>query len=302
MSFFQENRVKFFYEAIQHGSIRGAADFLNIAPSAVSRQITQLEEELDIVVIERHRRGIKATEAGEQLLVYYKQYLIEQERLLDNLKSLRGLQSGTVKLAIGEGFINVATKAICAFSKKYPNIKIILSTHCGNDVLRKVIDDDAHIGVVFNSPNHPKMRIHYASVQPMVVAVSKDHPINKEVLPISMITLKNYQLALPEIAHGIMQLIEKVEKSTNITLQANVISNSLTALHYYALNGGVTLIPNFMVASIPEWDKTLNNLPLVNKYLNNTESIAFTRVGRQLGAAPTEFLKCLTSLLREELD
>ncbi|XAW88824.1 LysR family transcriptional regulator [Vibrio sp. CDRSL-10 TSBA] len=117
MSFLQESRIKFFYEAVQHGSVRAAADFLNIAPSAVSRQISQLEQEIDTILIERHRRGIKATEAGEQLLSYYKRYLIQQEVLLDNLKSLRGLQTGTIELAIGEGFINVVAKAMCKFRR-----------------------------------------------------------------------------------------------------------------------------------------------------------------------------------------
>jgi len=295
MSFLQENRLKFLYEAVQHSSVRAAADFLNIAPSAVSRQISQLEQELDTTLIERHRRGIIATEAGTKLISYYKQYLIQQEMVLDSLRSLRKLESGTIELAVGEGFINKVTKAMCLFNKEYPKIKVILSTNNSNDIIRKVIDDDVHIGVIFNPPPHPKIRSHYSALSPMVVAANKNHPINDEPIPIKMSTLRKYNVALPEIAHGVRQLIENVEKDTHITLSPNVISNSLTALYYYASNGGVTIIPEFMLKSTPYWAETLNSLPLNNSNLNSMDTVIFTRLGRQLAPAPTEFLKYLIS-------
>lgn len=302
MSFLQENRLKFLYEAVQHSSVRAAADFLNIAPSAVSRQISQLEQELDIVLIERHRRGIIATEAGNKLIVYYKQHLIQQEIVLDSLKSLGKLESGIIELAVGEGFINRVTKAICLFNEEYPKIKIILSTHNSNDIIRKVIDDDVHIGVIFNPPHHPKIRSHYAALSPMVVAVNKSHAINNEPAPIKMSTLRKYNIALPEIAHGVRQLIESVEKDTGITLIPNVISNSLTALYYYASNGGVTIIPEFMLKSTPYWSETLNCIPLNNNHLNSMDTVIFTRLGRQLAPAPTEFLKYLISSFKNDTD
>ncbi len=302
MSFLQENRIKFFYEAVQHGSVRAAADFLNVAPSAVSRQISQLENELDTVLIERHRRGIRPTEAGEELLKYYKHYLIQQELLLDNLKSLQGLQSGTIELAIGEGFINIVSKAMCVFAEKYPDIKIVLSIHSGNDVLRKVVEDDAHIGVVFNPPQHPKIRTHYTAMHPMIIAVGKQHPLNNETTPITMPVLKKYPLALPDLAHGVRQLIEEVEKEENVTLTPNVISNNMTALHCYASHGGATIMPNFMLKSMPDWYTSLNSLPFDNQRLNNTGSAVFTRLGRQLGPGPSEFIKCLVALFKQELD
>jgi DNA-binding transcriptional LysR family regulator len=300
MSFLQENRVKFFYEAVQHGSVRAAADFLNVAPSAVSRQISRLEQELDTILIERHRRGIKPTQAGEEVLRYYKRYLLQQELLLDNLKSLQGLQSGTIELAIGEGYINIISKAIRRFSTQYPGVKIQLFVHSGNDVLRKIVDDDAHIGIVFNPPPHPKIRSHYTVVHPMAVVVDKMHPLNDEPQPLEMSLLKRYPIALPDMSHCVRQLIDGVENETNTTLNYNVISNNLTALHYYAAHGGVTLIPAFVIQGGQNWDKSLNCLSLKHARLNHTHTHVISRLGRQLGKAPSLFLKMLISLLENE--
>ena len=49
-----ESRIVYFFEAVRCGTIRAAADWLDVAPSAVSRQIGLLETELDATLIERH--------------------------------------------------------------------------------------------------------------------------------------------------------------------------------------------------------------------------------------------------------
>ena len=54
-----ESRIVYFFEAVRCGTIRAAADWLDVAPSAVSRQIGLLETELDVALIERHARGVK---------------------------------------------------------------------------------------------------------------------------------------------------------------------------------------------------------------------------------------------------
>ena len=64
MESIDDRRVKYLYEAVLAGSVRAAADKLDMNPSVVSRQISQLEAELAITLIERHGRGIRSTDAG----------------------------------------------------------------------------------------------------------------------------------------------------------------------------------------------------------------------------------------------
>src|SRR5215813_12757466 len=53
---------------MQAGSMRKAAQSLNISQPAVSRSIAELEDALGVCLVERHRRGIEATEYGRALL------------------------------------------------------------------------------------------------------------------------------------------------------------------------------------------------------------------------------------------
>ncbi|HUD88673.1 MAG TPA: LysR family transcriptional regulator, partial [Xanthobacteraceae bacterium] len=57
----------------RHGSIRKAADALNVASSALNRQILDLESDLGSALFERLPRGVRLTAAGEVFLAYVRQ-------------------------------------------------------------------------------------------------------------------------------------------------------------------------------------------------------------------------------------
>ena len=61
------NALKAFIATADQGSISVAAQKLHVTHGAVSRQIKLLEEELNIALITKHGRGIKLTDAGQQL-------------------------------------------------------------------------------------------------------------------------------------------------------------------------------------------------------------------------------------------
>lgn len=123
-----EKRVIYFYEAVTVGTIRAAADKLNVAPSAVSRQIALLEEELACTLIERHRKGVTPTEAGEIVLSYYRETLSNEETCVSELQALQGLQKGHIKLAVGEGFIgDLMSGPLPEFNRLHPALTLSIS-------------------------------------------------------------------------------------------------------------------------------------------------------------------------------
>ena len=57
----QETAVRYFLEVVKAGSIKDAAAKLNVAPSAVSRQVSALEKDLKVSLFHRHARGLVQT-------------------------------------------------------------------------------------------------------------------------------------------------------------------------------------------------------------------------------------------------
>src|SRR5437868_1729466 len=98
----EDRRVRYLYEAVVAGSIRAAADKLDMNPSVVSRQVAQLEAELSMPLLERLGRGVKATEAGQMLVDYFRQHTSHKEDVLNKLDEVRGLARGHIDLVRSE--------------------------------------------------------------------------------------------------------------------------------------------------------------------------------------------------------
>ena len=61
------DRLRIFHAVAEAGSFTHAGESLNLSQSAVSRQISALEESLKTPLFHRHARGLILTEAGEML-------------------------------------------------------------------------------------------------------------------------------------------------------------------------------------------------------------------------------------------
>lgn len=296
MSAINDHRIKYLFEAVRLKSVRAAADYLDVAPSAVSRQISQLEQELFTLLIERHRRGITPTEAGERLLEYYHQHIAQQELLLDSLQSLRGLQSGSITLAIGEGYIESVSTIVSSFSSRYPGIRIQIEVCGSNEVIRSIVEDEAHIGILFNPARDTKLRSHLSFIHPLCVIAHPDHPITHYDGLVEIQNIVQYRVALPRVSHGIRQMVGVVEEDTGISLDPVMVCNNLMMLKTYARDGGLTLLPSFMVQKEVS-ENTLVALPLHHARFSDTETHIVTRLGRQLGSGVNKLLQQILSSL-----
>ena len=61
------DKLRIFHAVAEAGSFTHAGEALNLSQSAISRQISGLEQSLNIVLFHRHARGLKLTEHGEDL-------------------------------------------------------------------------------------------------------------------------------------------------------------------------------------------------------------------------------------------
>ncbi|KPG89926.1 LysR family transcriptional regulator [Pseudomonas sp. RIT-PI-q] len=292
MSLVQDRRILYFFEAVRLGSVRAAADYLNVAPSAVSRQIAQLEQELGAALLERHRRGVKPTEAGDRVLGYYRQRLTHQELLLDSLQALRGLQSGSIVLAVGEGFIDGLAGPLSNFSTLYPGIEIQVNVCGSNEVIRQVVEDEAHLGLVFNPAGDPKIRSHASQPQPVCVIVNPRHPLAQAKSPVPLAGLDSYRLALPEVSFGIRQILTLAEHQLGVMLSPTLTCNTIAMLKRFSMQGGVTLLPTFVVDEEVEAGR-LCTIPLHNEIFASPRVHLISRLGRQLSVGSSRLLAML---------
>lgn len=119
------DKLRVFHEVAKVESFTHAGDALNLSQSAVSRQISTLEESLDTPLFHRHARGLKLTEQGERLFktvkdVFNKLTLVETE-IGDSHDSPQGPLKVTTTVAFGSIWL---TSRIHEFLDSYPDIDL----------------------------------------------------------------------------------------------------------------------------------------------------------------------------------
>jgi len=295
----RDKRVAYLYEAITAGTIRAAADRLNVAPSAISRHITLLEEELSCQLIERHRTGVTVTQAGEIVLGYYRETKNSEESCLAKLSALQGLQLGHIKLVIGEGFVSdLMLGPLSEFAKQFPKLTLSITLAGSNEVIRQIETDEAHIGLLFHPANHPGIRSHVISQQPICAVVNPGHPLTQSTEPLLLNALLGYPIALSESSFGVRQLLALAEFKQRLRFTPTLTSNSIAVLKQFVRTDmGITLLPEFVISS-EIIDRQLVALPLADDILNSGETHMVTRLGRQLPNGAQQLLNHLMQWMK----
>mgnify|MGYP001253027234 CR=1 FL=1 len=90
--------IRYFDAVRRVGSIRGGARELNVASSAVNRQILKLESEIEAPLFERLNDGLKLTEAGELFARHVTTVLQDTSRFEDELAQIKGGKRGNIKV------------------------------------------------------------------------------------------------------------------------------------------------------------------------------------------------------------
>jgi DNA-binding transcriptional LysR family regulator len=90
--------LRYLEQVVRLGSIRKAAQVLNVASTAVNRKILKLEQELGAPIFERRRDGVRLTASGELLLRHVRATLNDYKRTLSEIAAHSGAIQGEVKL------------------------------------------------------------------------------------------------------------------------------------------------------------------------------------------------------------
>lgn len=295
---FNHIRLRYLAEVINTGAIRKAATKMGIAPSAVSRQISLLEEELGLGVIERHRRGVIPTEVGRLLMTYYRQYTAQRKSILAEIESLEGLHSGTVHIATGEGLVqDLINGPIHTFKKNYPDIALSIQVMSAREILSNIREDEAEIGLLLNQNlTDPSVSIRGNRIQPLMAIVPHGHPlVNKKSLSLAELSL--WPIGLLDERFGIRQVIEHAAYVAQVRLVPSLSTNSINCLIEHTTAGkGITILPEFCVRKQLENDN-IRAISISDEILKNSEIQIITRVGRYLSPAAHRFLSyCLRDL------
>ncbi len=121
------DKLRVFHAAAAAGSFTHAADTLHLSQSAISRQVSALEQEVGVPLFHRHARGLVLTEQGEMLYRTAHEVLMKLESVKVRLAEAKDRPSGMLRVSttvgLGSGWL---TERIPEFSELYPDIHLQL--------------------------------------------------------------------------------------------------------------------------------------------------------------------------------
>ena len=187
------DKLRVFHAVADAGSFTHASETLNLSQSAVSRQISALEEALGVSLFHRHARGLILTEQGDLL---YKT-VHEVFARLNNVESLltetkenaEGVLRVTTTVAFGSVWL---TGRLKEFIRTYPDIEVTLRL---DDQELDLAMREADVAIRFNEPTQPDLiQRHLGNLRANLYA-SPEY-LKERGLPRSIDDLKNHDIVL----------------------------------------------------------------------------------------------------------
>ena len=149
IKFMDIRHLTYFIEVAKYKSFTKASKSLHLTQSTLSKVVKSLEEELNVVLIDRSAKKIKLTDAGEIVLAEGEKIIESLDDLSIHLFDLMNLKKGKIKVGIPPiiGFL-FFPKIIKGFNNLYPDIKIKISEDDSKKVKQDVKDGILDLGVV----------------------------------------------------------------------------------------------------------------------------------------------------------
>jgi len=290
--------LKYIDYVARYGSIRRAAGALNVASSAVNRQILNLEAEVGTPLFERIGGGVRPTPAGDYVIRHARRTLVEWERALTDISALSGKISGDVKvLAISAVTVQVLPHAAATLSRQHPFISLRIAEVDPGDNDREMRAALPDVAVLFTDRRHREYELIERVPMKIGAIMRRDHPLACRT-EVSLTECASYPVTLLDGPWALSAVAESEFQKTGARFRAIFTTNSLM-MSKQAVRAGLCLgfyTPTGFMDELRSGE--LVHVPLCERELAATEWGLF--VHRSRAASPA--IRAVARVLSTEFE
>ncbi len=291
----------YFDELVRTNSMRQAAENLNVAPTAISRQIENLEYHFGTPLVERSARGIKLTAAGELLAERAGRTLRELDHVHQLIEDLKGLQRGTVSIyANGASVASILAPALAEFSLRYPRLRFEVTITSARSAIEAVKNAEADIAVTLFAPPLSGTQVRLRSELIYDVIAASSHPL-AAASEITLDEIASHALAVPDRSFGARQAFDALFEREGLRLDPVFETGSLEMQKELVLRGAaITMLPALTVQREIEAGQLVAR-PVAGGMGVRTPVDLCVAPDRQLSFAAGKLLDFIERFMRERL-
>ena len=246
--------LRYVDEVARAGSIRKAADQLNVTASAVNRRIMDLEEELGTDLFERRPRGVRLTAAGEVFVNYLREQDGDVERMRSQIEDLKGMRRGTVRIACSQALaLDFLPREIGEFRKRHPLVSFEVKVLDHEQAMTALATYEVDLVLVFRPPFLANFQPLMTLEQRIVAVMSENHPL-ADRRTVRLRDCAAYPVALAERQIGGRQLLEEVLARSRLQFQVSAESNSFEMLRGLVLHADLISF-QIRIGTMPDGNK-----------------------------------------------
>ncbi len=286
--------LKYFLTVVREKNITKAAEILHITQPTLSRQLMQLEEELDVKLFDRSQHKFALTPAGQFLVQRAQEILDMVEKTTLDIHEQEVNLSGSITFGAGElQTITILAKIIKAFQGKYPQVSFDLFT-ATSDIIRdkteKGLIDIALLQEPIDTENYDYVRLQEKEVWGILMRSDAELAVKKFIIPKD---LEAKPIVLPtrlQVRSEIFNWLSGDIAKMHFVGSCNLLGNTAALVqqnNYYAITIQTPLTENHAFAFRPLQPALTSNVVLAWRR-GKQQSLALQKF--------IEFAKCFLSI------
>jgi len=237
-------RLKTFVAVADLGTVTKAAVHLRIGQPALSRQISDLQQELGLRLFDRVGRGLILTAQGEQLLVDCRRVLTDLNSVRERADVLRGGDSGALKvLAPPHTIESVLSGFLPRYAQSFPHVHVELTEALGPEQPALLERGEAHIGIRLDPGVDPRFETRVLQSADVLAVGAASVELGKAGV-ITIERLVSYPLLLPS-GYSVRRLFDAACRLAKVHPKILLESRASHTLLALAETGqGVAIVPS----------------------------------------------------------
>ncbi|BAS28035.1 LysR family transcriptional regulator [Limnochorda pilosa] len=238
-------QLETFQALVETGSFTAAARRLFVSQPTVSRQIHRLEKECGTALLERGKRGVHLTPAGERFALYGQRLLsLSREALLEVNEAAQASQR---VVRIGSGVTTALVtlpRALGEFRRRHRSVRLLVKTGRRAALLDQVVSGDLDLAITTCDSVPPAVRGVHLFDETLVLAAHPDHWLSHRPQPLDAAWLDRAPLIAFSSDVGHRQYLDQVLADAGLQPEITMeLDNVALILQYVRMKMGVAFIP-----------------------------------------------------------
>ena len=285
----RHKQLRAFVATVKLGTLTRAAESLYLSQPSISLQLQALERELGVTLMERSRRRINLTDAGEALYELARP-LVEGWETLDRdfQAKVKGLHAGRLTIAAGTSTIQyLLPELVRRYRELYPAVQLQLANVTGKDGMAMLREDKADfaVGSMLDVPND----IAWAPVyhyDPMLI-MPLGHPLADKA-NLVLQDLSPYGLILPPQRLSTYRLVDLVFQQRQVPYQVAIEVGGWDVIkEYVAMGMGISIVTGICITDADRERLAVRNM---KQYFPQRSYGVVMRKGKFLGTEARAFI------------